>query len=69
MDSPTAMIVGLIRRTAEVKPIAEKNAQEAQDIYRRDNDEKASFEPTFAPGVYLFAERPPLTTAAAKRLA
>lgn len=49
--------------------MVDKNLRGIKKRYKQDYEKKVQFEPTFAPGDYVFVERPPLTTTPAERLA
>lgn len=61
--------VRLIHGVAELKRLADNNSWQAQVRRKRDLAQTVRFEPTFAPGDYVFVERPLLTPNDAKLLA
>lgn len=68
IDSPLARQTGPFNRTAVVRWLADKHLLTALRHYKLDHDKRVCFEPTYAPGDYVFVERPPFTAIAAEHL-
>lgn len=69
VDSAMEPWARLIRRTAELKRMADAKIGKWQKRYKCDHDKRIRFEPSFAPGNYVFVEHAPLATTTAERLA
>lgn len=69
IDSPLAMRIRLFNRATPLRRLANNHLKIPQKCYKAGKDEKARFEPTYAPGCYVFDDRPLFTASAAERLA
>lgn len=69
VKAPMNYRIRLINRAALLSTLAAKNPEKGQAKYMTDHDKRVCLEPPFAPGDFVFVERPQLFASVAERIA